>query len=58
MWCRPGMSHRYDFHSGWCTNCGRQREDGRTLNSGGDQLTPGPEYTLDELDQIRKRLPR
>lgn len=57
-WCRPGMTHRYDRHSGWCANCGRVREDGREVNRWGTQMNPGPTYTPEELLDMKNRMSR
>lgn len=56
--CGYGLKHDFDYYSGWCRNGCGNRNDGRVINRGGTVLYPGPTYTEEQLEPMRKRLER
>ena len=49
----PDHTHHFDPISGWC-NCG-YRDDGRLISKTGEVFRPGPNYTLQQLEQFRQK---
>ena len=50
----PGHTHRFDPVSGWCAFC-NLRDDNKLIDKGGEILRPGPDYSLDQLEQYRQK---
>ena len=48
-----GLSHTFDPVSGWCKHGCGNRDDGRITTREGNDIQAGPQYTQDELDQMK-----
>ena len=47
------LSHTFDPVSGWCKHGCGNRDDGRISTREGNDIQAGPQYTQDELDQMK-----
>lgn len=55
MTCGRRRRHEFDYLSGYCVHCGRERDDGRQVGFYGNVTAEGPTYTPAEIADLTQR---